>query len=108
MSGKKKRRTPEWEWEQSLIDDYYDYRWWQLLEPLYQKFQIWKRGQLDHEEVSLAIHKTNKATRALHTFFEERRDLLVSLIQLDKDWFGEWLKSHPAPRGMRIIKLSDG
>jgi hypothetical protein len=34
MSPKKKRRTPEWQWKQALIDAYYDYRWHQVLDPL--------------------------------------------------------------------------
>ena len=29
MSQKRRRDTPEWAWEQALIDAYYDYRWHQ-------------------------------------------------------------------------------
>lgn len=39
MSRKKRRQTPEWQWEQALIDAYYDHRWRQVLDPLYEKFQ---------------------------------------------------------------------
>lgn len=36
---RKQRQPPEWQWEQALIDAYYDYRWHQLLEPLCETFQ---------------------------------------------------------------------
>ena len=34
MSQKRRRVSPEWAWEQALIDAYDDYRWHQVLDPL--------------------------------------------------------------------------
>jgi len=34
MSQKRRRDTPEWAWEQALIDAYDDYRWHEVLDPL--------------------------------------------------------------------------
>ena len=39
MSHKKRTQTPEYQWEQTLLDAYHDYRWRQVLDPLYQKCQ---------------------------------------------------------------------
>ncbi len=58
MAHKKRSRTPQtpgYQWEQALLDAYYDYRWRQVLEPLYQKFQQWKAGELDHMDMDEAI-----------------------------------------------------
>lgn len=38
--------------EQALIDAYADYRWQQVLDPLYLKLQQWKAGDLGHWEIS--------------------------------------------------------
>ncbi len=34
------------EWEQALIDAYYDYRWRHVLQLLYDDFQRWAAGEL--------------------------------------------------------------
>jgi hypothetical protein len=52
-----------------LLDAYYDYRWRQVLEPLYQKFQQWKDGELDHMDMDEAIHQTHKQNQELYVFF---------------------------------------
>ncbi len=41
MSGKRRRDTPEWAWEQALIDAYDDYRWHQVLDPLAAAVNRW-------------------------------------------------------------------
>ena len=60
MSRKKRTQTLEYQWEQALLDAYYDYRWRQVLDPLYQKFQQWKASDLDHTDMVEAIHQTHK------------------------------------------------
>lgn len=65
MSRKKRAYTPEYQWEQALLDAYYDFRWRQVLDPLYDKFQRWKAGELDHAEMDKAIHQTHKQTQEL-------------------------------------------
>jgi len=98
-----KPKSPEREWQQQLIDDYYDYRWKQILEPLYQEFLRWKSGELAHADMDQAIHKTHKQTQELYGLFGEKRDWLARVIQMDEDWFEVWLKDHPAPESLPLI-----
>ncbi|MCL4394541.1 MAG: hypothetical protein M1482_07030 [Chloroflexi bacterium] len=98
-----KRPSPTREWQQKLVGDYYDYKWKELLEPLYQDFQRWKAGERSHADMDRAIHRAHKGSQDLYSLFGENRETLASWIQLDKDWFGSWLASHPAPEGIRLI-----
>ena len=102
MSRKHKSKSPEWEWEQSLIDAYYDARMHEALDPLYEKFQRWKAGELEHADIDQAIHKVHKQNQELYSFFTQRRELLVFLIQTDEEWFTGWLAGHPPPPGVGI------
>lgn len=104
MTRKERRETPEWAWEQKLIDDYYDYRWRQALDPLYEQMQQWKAGQLHHDDIDQAIHQTHKKNQELYSLFTNQRDFLISLIQMDRDWFEPWLVEHPAPEGVRLVR----
>lgn len=70
-----------------MLDAYYNYRWWQVLEPLYQQFQQWNTGELDHMDMDEAIHQTHKQTQEVYVFFTQKRDLLVRVIQFDQAWF---------------------
>ncbi len=97
------RKSPERKWQQQLIDDYYDYRWKQVLEPLYQDFQGWKAGERSHADMDREIHAAHKESQHLYTFFSEGRDSLANWIQMDRDWFEPWLPEHPAPPGIRLI-----
>jgi hypothetical protein len=99
MAHKKRSLTPEDQWEQALLDAYYDYRWREVLEPLYQKFQQWKAGELDHMDMDEAIHQTHKQTQEVYVFFTQKRDLLVRVIQFDESWFQPWVKDNPPPEG---------
>jgi hypothetical protein len=103
MSRKKKRETPEWQWEQALIDAYYDYRYHQVLDPLHDQFLRWKAGELSHLEIDQAIHRTHKQNQELYGLFTENRAYLVGLIQFDHKWFGEWVKDHPPPEGIELV-----
>jgi len=95
-------QTPEYQWEQALIDAYYDYHWREVLEPLYQKSQQWKVGELDHIDMSEAIHQTHKQTQEVYRFFTEKRVWLVRVIQLNEAWFQEWVKDNPPPVGYTL------
>lgn len=103
MSRKKRRETPEWKWEQALIDDYYDYRRRQVLNPLYEKFKRWEAGELDHWDMDQAIHETHKENQGLFSLFSESRHFLVGMIQWDEEWFDEWVASHPPPPGIELM-----
>ena len=34
-----RKRSPLYQWEQELIDAFYDYQWHLVLDPLYEQFQ---------------------------------------------------------------------
>ena len=103
MSRRKLRETPKWQWEQALIDAHYDHRWHGVLDPLYEKFQRWSAGELTHEDMDQAIHETHKQNQGLYSLFRETRGYLVELIQLDEEWFGEWVAHNPPPPGVRLL-----
>lgn len=92
-----KKRPPLHQWEQEMIDAYYDHQWRLTLDPLYEKFQRWKAGELSHAEIDDAIHKTHKACQNVYSLFTTKRDLLVRIIQFNEDWFQQWVKEHPKP-----------
>ncbi len=98
-----KLKSPEREWQQKLIDDYYDYRWKQILEPLYQDFQHWKAAERSQADMNQAIHAAHKESQQIYTFFARGHDTLVGWIQMDRDWFEPWLANNPAPPGARLI-----
>jgi hypothetical protein len=108
MSKKERRERPEWAWEQALIDAYYDYRWRQVLDPLYEQMQQWKAGVLDHSEIDEAIHKTHKENQELYKLFTQRRDFLVGIIQMDREWFAAWLADHPPPAEIELLPPMGG
>ena len=56
-----KKRPPIPQWEQEMIDAYYDDQWHQVLDPLYDKFQKWKAGDISPGEMDKAIHQTHKS-----------------------------------------------
>ena len=102
MSHKKRSQTLEYQWEQALIDAYSDYRWRQVLNPLYEKFQQWKSGELGHMDMDEAIHQTHKENQEVYIFFTQKRDRLVQVIQLNEDWFKAWVKDNPPPAGYSL------
>ncbi len=103
MSKKHRRGTPQWEWEQALIDAYYDRRWHEVLDPLYEQFQRWKAGELHHDDMDKAIHETLKPRRSIWNYFTEKRTDVVDWIQFDRDWFEPWLAAHPPPAGIELV-----
>jgi hypothetical protein len=108
MSRKKRRETPEYKWEQALIDDYYDYRWRQVLTPLYEKFKRWEAGELEHWDMDQAIHETHKKNQQLYSLFTQERRLLVGMIQWDEEWFAQWIVDHPPPAGIQLMPRRAG
>lgn len=102
MSHKKRSQTPEYQWEQALLDAYHDYRWRQVLDPLYRKFQQWKDGELDHMDMDDAIHQTHKQTQELYGVFTLKREILIRSIQLNEEWFQAWVKDNPPPAGYKL------
>jgi hypothetical protein len=63
MANKKPGWTPHspgYQSEQVLLDAYYDYRWREVLEPLYQKFQQWKAEELNPPVMYKLINQIHK------------------------------------------------
>jgi len=101
--SERRRHTPAGQWEQALIDAYYDYRYRQVLDPLYDQFQRWHAGHLTHADLDQAIHEAHKENQTLYRLFTEKRDWLVRIIQMDSDWFDPWLANHPPPPGIELV-----
>ncbi|MGD1996960.1 MAG: hypothetical protein PVH62_09325 [Anaerolineae bacterium] len=101
-------RTPQGaaqQWHQMLIDDYYDYRWRQVIEPLCDKLQRWKDGELAHAEMDQTLEEVHQQVCEVRGLFSQREDRLVNLIQwLDWEWFEEWVESHSPPEGVRLAE----
>lgn len=91
-------------WEERLVADYYDYRWHQLMEPMCEKMQRWKAGQLSHAEMERALEECHQRVCEARNILSQRRDRLVLLIQyLDREWFQEWMKKNTPPPGARVL-----
>jgi len=107
QASNQRQQTSEHEWEQALIDAYYDYRWRQVLDSLYEQFQRWKAGELTHADMDRAIHETHKQNQDLYRLFRENRRLLARLIQWDRAWFDGWLVDNPPPPGVELVPFPD-
>ena len=103
MNRDKHSKSSERKWEQELIDDYYDHRWREILEPFYEKFQLWDAGELEHADMDRAIHETHKQTQQVYGSFTYNRGMLVNMIQWDRAWFEAWLKDHEPPPGVELV-----
>jgi hypothetical protein len=58
-----------------------------ILDPLYEAFQQWKRGDLKHDDLTELIHRVHEENRKAFLFFTKRRDEIIFNIRLDEDWF---------------------
>src|SRR5258708_37321247 len=81
MSRKHHRNSPAWQWEQALIAAYYDMQYHRVLDPLYEKFQQWKAGELAHEEIYQAIHEVRCQNQQLYSFFTQCRAMSAFMYQ---------------------------
>lgn len=86
------------QWEQELIDDYYDYRWHQIMEPLCDRMQAWKEGDLTHTEMDQTLEEAHQQICEVRSLFRQRQDRLVNLVQhWDREWFENWVREHTPP-----------
>lgn len=105
MSKKKRRETPEWQWEQTLIDAYHDYRWRAVFDALHEQLHRWERGELTHDEMDNEVHKAHRETQeAYKSLYYPKREELVFFSQLDAVWFEQWVVDHPAPPGIDLMQ----
>ncbi len=104
MSGQKHEHSPAFKWEQALIDDYRDYRWKKALEPLCDKMQRWKEGEVSHEEMDQFMEQVHQQIWEMRNIFHQRRDRLVNLIQWwDREWFLKWVMEYTPPPGVTLL-----
>ena len=90
-------------WEQSLIDDYCDYRWHKILDPLCDTFQRWKDGKLTYEDVDQAIDTAYSEKCGIKNLFAQRMDRAWTLIQWwDREWFESWVEEHRPPADIEM------
>jgi len=97
MSQKRRWDTPEWAWEQTLIDAYDDYRWRQVLDPLAAAVRRWEAGEMDHVDLARAAGRVHKGVSPIDYIFGEKREMLVRMIEFDEEWSGPWIAAHPRP-----------
>jgi len=102
MTRRKRRETPEWKWEEALIDAYHDHCWHKLLDPLYEQFKRWDAGEIDHWDLGQAIHEMHKENRHRFNRFNQNRRSLIRMIKWDEGWFDEWVADHPPPPGIEL------
>lgn len=67
--------------ERECIAAYYDRRMRALLDPLYDDFQKWKRGDLSHDELSDRIHEFHTGNQKVYSIFCQNREFLLFLIE---------------------------
>lgn len=92
------------EWEQALVDDYFTYRWEAVMEPLCDKLQLWKDGQVRHADMDTFLEQVHKQIWEIRNIFGQRRDRLVNLIQWwDREWFLEWIQEYEPPPGAEVL-----
>ena len=97
------KHKPTREWEQALINAYYDHSYHEVLDPLYDQFQRWKAGELTHDDINETIHKVHKENQRLYVFFSRSHKDLVQMIQWDQEWFATWVADHPPPPGVELV-----
>lgn len=99
MRGQKK---PLREYQQSMIDAYYDNWMHEMLDPLYEAFQQWKQGNLKHNDLTELIHKVHRENQKAYSFFTQSRSQIIACIKMDSDWFPAWLRNNPPPPGVEL------
>ena len=90
------------EYQQELIDAYYDMWMHSILDPLYEAFQQWKRGDLQHSELTELIHKVHRENQKVYSFFVQSRTSIINCIKMDRAWFENWKATHPPPPGIEL------
>ncbi len=96
-SSRRRRDTPEWAWEQALIDAYYDHRWHEVLDPLAAAVRRWEAGELDHVDLARTAGRVRKGVSPIDYVFSQKREMLAPLIEFDEEWSGPWIAAHPRP-----------
>ncbi len=69
--------------EREIVAAYYDKRMRELLDPLYDDFQKWKRRDLSHDELSDRIHELHTENQKVYSLFCQNREFLLNLIECE-------------------------
>ena len=97
-------KTSAAHWERKLIDDYYNYRWKDLLEPVCATAARWKAGELTIAAMAETLENIHGQVCELRNLFAQRDDRLVLLIQwMDREWFEGWIRDYSPPPGARVV-----
>ena len=67
------QESAQW-WEEKLVDDYRNYRWGELMEPVCEKMQKWKAGEFTHEEMDQALEECHQQVCELRNLLNQRQD----------------------------------
>jgi hypothetical protein len=103
---KRGQKQPLREYQQALINAYYDIWTHRMPDPLYEAFQQWKRGDLHHDELTELIHGVNREKQRVYSFFTQSRDPIISFIKLNQAWFADWRANHPPCSGDRTLGIA--
>ncbi|MBI4329961.1 MAG: hypothetical protein HY673_01610 [Chloroflexi bacterium] len=90
------------DYQQAMIDAYYDAWMHRVLDPLYEAFQQWKRGDLPHDALTELIHEVHRENQKAYSFFTQSRNEIIACIKMDGDWFAPWLAANPPPPGVEL------
>lgn len=97
-------QTPAQQWEDRLVDDYRNHRWRRLMEPMCDKMEKWRAGELTYSDMDQALEECHQQACELRNILIQRKDRLVTLIQyLDREWFEAWVKDYSPPPGARVV-----
>jgi hypothetical protein len=106
--SKDSAQSTAWGWEQKLIDDYYNHRWHQTLEPLCEWLRLWKEGELAHSQMETVLEDTHRQICEVRSLFSQRPDRLVLLVQaLDREWFARWVVDHAPPPDVQLVPSAE-
>jgi hypothetical protein len=79
-----KQRSRLYHWEQEMIDACHDDKrsspmdqWHLVLDPLYEKFQAWKAGEVSHLQMDKELYEAHSSCQKLYTLFTSKRDFLA-------------------------------
>lgn len=78
--------------EREIIGKYYDKKMREILEPLYDEFRRWKKGEISHHELTEAIHKCHKENQKLYRLFTSRREYLLRIIEIEEKGWNQILR----------------
>jgi hypothetical protein len=84
-------------WERAMFAAWRDRRYHETLDPLYDRFQEWRRGELDHTDLDAAIHCAHRELQKVYAELGSKPSELARTIVADRAWYDQWCAGHPPP-----------